>query len=107
MYEYRATITRVIDGDTVICDIDLGLRVFLHDQRLRLLNVDAPELSTIAGKQAYWWLRARIEGQTVMIRTVKDKMEKYGRWLATIWMPDGINTVNQLIVDEGHATRMG
>ena len=38
MYEYKATIVRVVDGDTVDVDIDLGFDVWLRSQRIRLFR---------------------------------------------------------------------
>ena len=46
MYQYKATITRIIDGDTVDCDIDLGFKVILAKQRIRLYGMDTPESRT-------------------------------------------------------------
>ena len=46
MYEYRATIRRVVDGDTVDVDIDLGFGVWLKDERVRIMGIDTPESRT-------------------------------------------------------------
>ena len=46
MYEYKATIVRVVDGDTVDVDIDLGFDTWLHNQRIRLYGIDTPECRT-------------------------------------------------------------
>ena len=46
MYEYRCQITRVVDGDTVDVDIDLGFGVWMRKQRVRLKGVDTPESRT-------------------------------------------------------------
>jgi len=46
MYEYAVTIVRVVDGDTVDVDIDLGFEVTLKNQRVRLIGIDAPETRT-------------------------------------------------------------
>jgi micrococcal nuclease len=46
MYEYKCIINRVVDGDTVDVDIDLGFGVTLKDERVRLLGIDAPETRT-------------------------------------------------------------
>ena len=46
MYEYRANINRVVDGDTVDCDIELGFGVVLCDERVRIMGIDTPESST-------------------------------------------------------------
>ena len=46
MYEYRATILRVVDGDTVDVDIDLGFGVWLRNERVRIMGIDTPESRT-------------------------------------------------------------
>ena len=46
MYEYRATIIKIIDGDTVDVDIDLGFNVVLKDERVRIAGIDTPESRT-------------------------------------------------------------
>ena len=46
MYDYMATLVRVIDGDTVDCDIDLGFGVWLKNQRVRLYGINTPETRT-------------------------------------------------------------
>ena len=46
MYEYRANINRVVDGDTVDVDIDLGFGVWMKDERVRLAGIDTPESRT-------------------------------------------------------------
>lgn len=84
MYEYRATILRVVDGDTVDVTLDLGFDVHLK-QRLRLRGIDAPELRTTEGKASRDWLRTLLPpGESVVVRTEKDRREKYGRYLATV-----------------------
>ncbi len=47
MYQYKAKITRIIDGDTVDCDIDLGFKVILGKQRTRLNGINKPESRTL------------------------------------------------------------
>ena len=46
MYEYRCKVSRVVDGDTVDVDIDLGFGVWLHKERVRVLGIDTPESRT-------------------------------------------------------------
>ena len=46
MYEYRVKILRVVDGDTVDVDIDLGFGVWMHKERVRLYGIDTPESRT-------------------------------------------------------------
>lgn len=106
MYEYRATILRVIDGDTVACRVDLGCDVRI-DLTIRLFGINAPELSTEAGKAARAWLvdRLAFADNLATLRTVKDRREKYGRYLGTLLTPSfGVLTdLNAQMVEAGHA----
>lgn len=89
MYEYRAIVRSVYDGDTVTVDIDLGLNAWLHGQKIRLYGINAPEIrgdQRAAGIMSRDWLREQILGKVVTIKTYKDQTEKYGRWLADIWL---------------------
>lgn len=111
LYGYKATIVRVIDGDTVVANIDLGFDVWKHDERLRLAGIEAPKKNTDAGKAASGALRAMIDGQTLYICTEKAKRSdnevkgKYGRYLATIHHKG--QDVNQWLLNEGHAVPWG
>lgn len=93
MYEYTARLTRLVDADTLILDIDLGCHVWLHGQRIRAASLNAPELSTDAGKSALAWVQDWFtqhcpEG-VVTVRTQKDRDDAYGRLLGTILAADG------------------
>lgn len=107
MYEYRARVVRWIDGDTVVCDIDLGLFTWVHDQHLRLYGIDAPDVQPAKG-EATSYVRSLVpDGSEVTIRTHKDASDKFGRWLAEIWFV-GLRdvfagSVNDYILATGHA----
>lgn len=105
MYRYNAVITDVYDGDTVTAVVDLGFRVRM-EIKLRLFGINAPELrgeSRPEGLKSKDRLKELVLNKDVVIDTHKDSQEKYGRWLATIFI-DGIN-VNQMLVDEGLAIK--
>jgi micrococcal nuclease len=105
MYEYRATVLRVVDGDTIDCRADLGFDVGM-DMRLRLAGIDAPEMSTEAGKAASRWLADKLHaGTEIIIKTQKDRREKFGRYLAEVFLPGDAISVNQAMVDAGMAKR--
>lgn len=101
-YYYYAWITKVVDGDTVHASVDLGMDSWLN-VTLRLYGIDAPEMSTPEGvlsKAAVGdWLRsngiAGPEGEQwrVIVKTIKDKKEKYGRYLAEIYGLTGASSV--------------
>lgn len=102
MYEYAARIIRCVDGDTVHADVDFGCDMH-RLMVLRFYGVNAPEMSTDAGKAAKAWLVPLIEGKDVVLRTAKDRQEKYGRYLATLFLPGQSVSVNDRLVAAGHA----
>jgi micrococcal nuclease len=81
MFEYAAQILKVVDGDTCHAEVDFGCDLFRR-MVLRFHGINAPELSTPAGKDAKAFLVPLIEGKAVILRTIKDHQEKYGRYLS-------------------------
>ena len=88
MFEYSCTIVKVVDGDTVDVDIDLGFGVWLKKQRIRLYGIDTPESRTRDLEEKKYGLIAKEFvlahlplGSTRPLITVKDKVGKYGRIL--------------------------
>lgn len=104
MYEYVATVLRVIDGDTVDLSVRLGFDIVIN-LRFRLYGINAPETrgpSKLAGDEAAAFLRKHLPvGKEVLIRTYKDAKEKFGRYLAEIISDD--QNINKLMVKTGHA----
>lgn len=106
-YRYRAALVRVVDGDTVDLDVDLGFHVRVRE-RFRLYGINAPEVRTrdleekARGKAASDRLREILEGaDEIVVETFKDRQGKFGRWLARLYVGDTV--VNALLVEEGHA----
>ena len=88
-YQYHAIVVKVIDGDTVDLVVDLGFHVSIAI-RTRLIGIDAPEVSTPAGKLVRDTLRGMLPiGTAVTVQTEKHPGDKYGRWLARIGTPFG------------------
>jgi len=105
MFTYEAVISKVIDGDTVKADIDLGFNVVLKDQIFRLYGINAPEIkgeSKPRGEKSKEKLIQLILGKTVKVKTYKDKKEKYGRILVQIFLDE--ENINDLLVSEGLAS---
>ena len=107
MYEYRAIIRRVVDGDTVDITLDLGFDI-LYNNRIRLLGIDTPESRTrdLEEKKLGLAAKKRVRelcpvGSTVTVKTTKDGRGKFGRILGEIYVGD-VN-VNKLLIEEGHA----
>ena len=110
MYEYKCKMVRVVDGDTVDVDIDLGFGVWLRKQRIRMYGIDTPESRTsdaeekIYGKAASAFLTKWTNSNDLTLKTFKDGKGKYGRILGELWYGDEHN-INQLLVDNHHAVR--
>ena len=130
MYTYRASVDRVVDGDTIdLSWWDLGAGTWLfptkvNPLRLRLAGINAFETvlrgdTTPAQKQlgleAKAWLAAQIGGSVVRIRTVKSgDLGSFSRWLVWVW-PDGpddevltkATSLNQQIIDRNWGVPYG
>ena len=108
LYEYRAIVTKAYDGDTITVDVDLGWNVWLREQGLRLNRINAPELKTdVGGPEAQAALEALTPiGSELIIKTMKDKEDKYGRMLAEIYLASDqlrLRNVNDQMVKLGFA----
>ena len=109
MYEYNCKIVRIIDGDTVDVDIDLGFDVCLVKQRIRLFGVDTPESRTRDavekkfGIMAKNFVKGRLPvGSNQVLRTrLEDSRGKFGRILGEFVMED--STLNRLLVATNNA----
>ena len=114
MYEYRCKVVRVIDGDTVDVDIDLGFGVWLKKERVRLYGIDTPESRTRDLEEKKYGLAAKEfltkmlddEGG-IILKTHKDAEGKFGRILGELWRTTeyGDQSINQYLVDKHHAVR--
>ena len=101
MFEYQGRVVNVVDGDTVDLELDLGFGILRRD-RFRLLGINAPErrgADKLRGEQATERLRALLASAadgTVHVMTVRDKKEKYGRYLARIIVQDTMGIVQDV-----------
>ena len=117
MYEYRATIVKVIDGDTVDVDIDLGFGIVLSDERVRVMGIDTPESRTRDKVEKKFGLAAKARlkqllGKTCTLKTQinkdgEDMKGKFGRILGDFDVydnkTDSWQPVTKVLVSEGHA----
>ena len=108
MYEYRCAVLRVVDGDTVDVDIDLGFGVWLRNERVRVMGIDTPESRTSDEVEKIFGLAAKkrlgeILGETAILRTQKPGKsdEKFGRILGDFVLGD--KTACSMLIEEGHA----
>ena len=111
MYEYRAYVVKVIDGDTVDGDIDLGFGVMLKDERVRIMGIDTPESRTsdrvedLFGEAAKARLK-QILGDECILKTQvnkhgEDMKGKFGRILGDFIAQDG-RMITEIMTQEGH-----
>lgn len=114
MYEYKCSLDRVVDGDTVDVSIDLGFDIHFK-QRVRLYGINAPESRTrdldekqkgLAAKERLVELLPQFP-ETFIIKTTLDKKGKYGRVLGTLFVEHGNTTmnINDTLIEEGHAVK--
>ena len=107
MFEYKCKLLRVIDGDTVDVDIDLGFGVWLRKQRIRLYGIDTPESRTRDLIEKKYGLAAKeflvkwTNAGELVIKTHKDAKGKFGRILGELWTFE--TNINQKMVEEHHA----
>jgi len=110
MYEYSCQVTRVVDGDTIDVDLDLGFNIH-HKCRVRLYGIDTPESRTrdkdekARGKLAAKFLEDAISNgnQTLIQTKLKDSKGKFGRVLGSV-IVDGIN-INKKMVENYMAVK--
>jgi micrococcal nuclease len=111
MYEYRAYVVKVVDGDTVDVDIDLGFGVMLKDERVRIMGIDTPESRTsdkvedLFGEAAKARLK-QILGDECILKTQvnkhgEDMKGKFGRILGDFIAQDG-RMITEIMTQEGH-----
>ncbi len=122
LYTYVCRVVRVVDADTfdVVIDLGFGIALGQYDPvRLRLADIDAPEMRTEEGQAARdfaWdWVYSWADDDDApigpfILRTVKSKRaadtrDSFGRYLAYLAPIDGGQTLNEALVEAGHATR--
>ena len=104
MYEYSCKIIRVVDGDTVDVDIDLGFNHWIHGERIRLFGVDCPECRSrhkdekAAGLAAKNFVKGLLHDGGTYTLTTREK-GKFGRYLGVIMLSDN-TSVNAALVSE-------
>ena len=118
-YEYNATVTEVVDGDTIVIDIDLGFDVMFTNQKVRLLGIDTPESRTsdkvekVFGVASKDFVKKFVAGckNNVIIRTHISEgtddsgREKFGRLLGEIINPETKEVLNEQLIAKNYAVR--
>ena len=121
MYEYKAKILRIVDGDTVDVDIDLGFGIWLHDERVRIMGIDTPESRTrdkiedLFGEAAKARVKELFKSEHVKLITEEDRKGedmkgKFGRVLGDFDIEYknkdnsyAIRRLTSIMIEEGHA----
>jgi micrococcal nuclease len=104
MYEYNCKIVRVIDGDSIILDIDLGFSHWIHNESIRLYGIDTPECRTrdaeekAAGLLAKEFVEEALHVGGTYTLTTREK-GKFGRYLGVIMLSDK-TSINAALVSE-------
>jgi micrococcal nuclease len=110
LYHYKATVQRIVDGDTVDLEVSLGMDTYRRI-RCRLGGINAPESRTRDLEEKARGLAAKkrldeiLEGQTIILQS--ESYGKYGRVIGTLWIQESqhaFKNVNQTLVNEGHAS---
>jgi len=107
---YVKKVTKVVDGDTIDVEIDLGFDISFSS-RVRLAGIDTPESRTLnkmekaLGLEAKAYLKSQIDSaKTIVIKTEKiNSSEKYGRILGWLFLDGSEVSMNQKMIEDGHA----
>ena len=107
MYRYKVNVVKVVDGDTVDVDIDLGFGMSYKKQRVRMVGIDTPESRTRDlvekkfGKASKKHLKGILEAGDIEL--VSHDKGKFGRILGDLFIGSNETSVNQQMIDEHHA----
>jgi len=109
LYQYRAFVSKVYDGDTITVEIDFGFNAFLKEEKVRLNRINTPEITGSTREKgiiARDYLRSLILGKNILLKTIKDKKGKYGRYLGEIFVEIENNNwinINDHLVEKNFA----
>jgi len=98
----------VYDGDTCTADVDLGFKLVVRGEKIRLARINVPEICAASRKAGFAsrdYLRELILGREILLKTIRDKRGKYGRYLREITMKQGRRNANanDALVSAGYA----
>ena len=112
MYEYKCKLRRVVDGDTVDVDIDLGFDIWLTNQRVRLYGVDTPESRTRDKEEKKYGLAAKayvekfLDDEWLTLKTAEfNAVGKFGRILGSLYRTSSFadQSLNEYLIEKHHA----
>ena len=111
MFEYNFKLVKIVDGDTVDVDIDLGFGIWIRNERIRMMGIDTPESRTRDLEEKKYGLAAKeritqLLANSKCLITFKDKAGKFGRVLGDFKCYDGEfdkeSTITEVMIREGH-----
>ena len=113
LYDYKCIITRIVDGDTIDCNIDLGFDIWLYDQRIRLAKIDAPETRTRdeleerMGELAEDYVAEQLPvgTETILHSLIYKPRDIYGRILGDFLVPDTNLMISDLLLENRYAVK--
>jgi len=96
-----AIVRRVIDGDTIVCDLDQGWDTWRVNQRIRLLDIDCPEMNTAEGRMAKQFTADQLPLGT-SVTVISHSLDNFGRVLGQVILADG-RDLSGCLIRAGHA----
>ena len=107
MYRYKVYVTRVVDGDTVDVDVDLGFGMIYKKQRVRMMGIDTPESRTRDLEEKFYGKASKAHLLSILaegdIELQSHGKGKFGRILGELFVGSSSYSVNQQMIDEYHA----
>ena len=107
MYRYKVYVKRIVDGDTVDVDIDLGFGMIYKKQRVRMMGIDTPESRTRDLEEKFYGKASKANLKKILkdqeIQMVSHDKGKFGRILGELFIGNSSYSINQQQIDEYHA----
>ena len=92
LHIYKANVLRVVDGDTIDVQVDLGMRIY-HSVRLRLLDYDTPERKEKGFEESKEYVTQSLNASYNKVYIKTEKKDGFGRWLAHVWLTNPLTGV--------------
>ena len=110
MYEYRCEVVKIIDGDTIRVDVDLGFGIWSRNETVRLYGIDTPESRTRDLEEKKYGLAAKQFLTNMLddsggIKLKSHGKGKFGRILGELWRTTNYadKSINEYMVEKHHA----
>jgi endonuclease YncB( thermonuclease family) len=109
LYKYSGEVLRIIDGDTIVSRVDLGMKVY-KEVVIRLAKINSPEITSkdpeIKGKAiaAKDYLTSLLTGKTIYFDS--KALDKYDRSIAELFLPGQAASINSIMVEKGYAVEV-